>query len=270
MAKIVFWSPKAVTTGATHAAIAMSSLMALDNRFESLLMQTHFQSKKIESSFAPYSDLKAMEVFTNSNVGLTALIRLTDSNKLTPESIRNYARPVLKNRLDILYGFNIVERALYKKIADNTSYILDMAGKAYDAVFLDMPKGTESPYIDEALKSSDLIVVTLRQDNIELDDFFEKYDSIQIFKDKPHVIVIGDYDINSKYTVFNIKNKYRAKVPVYGLVHSAAFKDACNDGMVMDFFMKNLNANKNDTAGALVNEVRRINQDIVEMLKIRD
>lgn len=270
MAKIVFWSPKAITTGATHSAIAISSMMALDNRFESLLMQTHFQSKKIEASFAPYSDLKAMEVFTNSNVGLTALIRLTDSNKLTPESIRNYARPVLKNRLDILYGFNIVERALYKKIADNTSYILDMAGKAYDIVFLDMPKGTENPYIDAALKTSDMIIITLRQDNVELDDFFEKYDSIQILKDKPHMIVIGDYDINSKYTLFNIKNKYRTKVPIYGVVHSVGFKDACNDGMVMDYLMKNLNAPRTDAAGALISEVRRMNMDIVETLKIRD
>ena len=100
MPRIVFWSPYENMTGNTHTAVAISTLMGMTHKVTSLLMQANFNSRKMESSFTPYEELKQSGVFNNSNIGINALIRLISSNKLTADSIQNYAKPVLKERLD--------------------------------------------------------------------------------------------------------------------------------------------------------------------------
>ena len=71
----------------------------LEEDFSNILLHGHWLAKKIESSFTDYASLKAQNVFNSSSIGITALARLVESNKLTPESIRNYAKPVLKQRI---------------------------------------------------------------------------------------------------------------------------------------------------------------------------
>ena len=47
MPRVVFWSPENYMTGTTHAAIAISTLMGISHKATCLLMQGHFNSKKI-------------------------------------------------------------------------------------------------------------------------------------------------------------------------------------------------------------------------------
>ena len=107
MARIVFWGPDMAMTGNTHAAIAVSTLMGIVHKTSCLLMQGNYNSKKVESAYTPYDQLKQSGVLENSNLGVSALIRLVTSNKLTADAIQNYAKPVLKGRLDVLYGMTL-------------------------------------------------------------------------------------------------------------------------------------------------------------------
>lgn len=266
MAKVVFWSPRSALTGATHSLIAVSSLTAIDNKFSSLILQGHWQNKRIESAFTAYQDLKAMDVFNNSNIGMSALGRLIDSNKLTSEGIKNYAKPVLKNRLDVLYGLNTKERDAYRKMFENMSYILERADEAYDMVYFDSPKGQNFLAVTNILKSADVIVVTLMQNSIDLDEVLSVYDSIGILKEKKHIILVGNYSPNSKYTLFNIKNKYKIKSPMFAVPHCTAFADAVNDGNVVDFLFKNLNAKPNDEIGYFISETRKAEKAIMSLI----
>ncbi len=266
MAKVVFWSPRSTLTGATHSLIAVSSLTAIDNKFSSLILQGHWQNKRIESSFTAYQDLKAMDVFNNSNIGMSALGRLIDSNKLTPEGIKNYAKPVLKNRLDVLYGLNVKEREVYRKMFENMTYILDKADEAYDLVFFDSPKGQNFLAVTNVLKSADVIVVTIMQNAIDIDEILSVYDSIGILKEKKHIILVGNYSPSSKYTLFNIKNKYKIKAPMYAIPNCVRFADAVNDGNVVDFLYKNLNANPKDQVGYFISETRKVEKAILGLI----
>ena len=76
----------------------------------------------------------AMEV-----IGITALARLVESNKLTPESIRNYAKPVLKQRLDLMYGTNVASREQFAQLTESLGMVIKNATQTYDLVWVDLP-----------------------------------------------------------------------------------------------------------------------------------
>ena len=270
MPKIVFWSPITRTTGNTHAAIAVSALMGMEEDVSAILLHAHWQSRKIESSFTDYDQLNAQNIFSNSNIGMTALSRLVDSNKLTPESIRNYAKPVLKQRLDIMYGTNVTTREQFKALSDTFPAIIRKANETYDFTFVDTPKGVENAYIREILEDADLIVCTINQDIVGLDSFFKEIEQIDLIKNKNKIIVIGDYENKSKCNVFNLKGRYKTKYPVFAVPHNYVFMDACNDGAVIDFFYKNIKADARDYNGYFIAEVRKIVKKILEITKIRD
>lgn len=268
MPKVVFWSPIATSIGQTHASIAVSTLMAIEEDFSNILLHGHWQAKKIESSFTDYSSLKAQNVFNSSSMGITALARLVESNKLTPESIRNYAKPVLKQRLDVMYGTNVASREQFSQLTNSLSMVIQKANETYDLVWIDMPKGTEKKYITDALESADYIICTINQEEVFLDEAIEKYLENDIIKKKPKMLLMCNYESKSKYNIQNIRRKYGIKEPIHAIPHNYVFTDACNDGSVVDFFYKNISADKNDYNGYFIHEIRNITKAVLDHVKI--
>ena len=266
MPKIVFWSPITRTTGNTHAAIAVSTFMGMTEDVSAILLHAHWQTKKIESSFTDYDQLKNMNIFSNSNIGITALSRLVESNKLVPESIKNYAKPVLKQKLDIMYGTNVTKRDQFAALTETFPAIVRKANDAYDFAIVDLPKGSENPYIREVIEDADLVICTINQDIVRLDEFFEEIENNPIIKDKNKIIVVGDYEYKSKCNLFNIKGRYKTKVPMFAVPHNYIFMDACNDGAAVDFFYKNAKAEANDYNGYFIKEVEKTEQLIDEIV----
>jgi len=268
MPKIVFWSPSVVSNGQTHASIAVSTLMAIEEDYSNILLHAHWQARKIESAFTEYSSLKAQNVFNTSSIGITALSRLVESNKLTPESIRNYAKPVLKQRLDIMYGTNVDSREQFNQLTNTISMVIGVSNQTYDLVWVDLPKGTEREYIKKALEDADYIICTIRQEQVHIDEVMKEYLENEIIKNKPKMLLMCDYEPKSKYNIPNIRRKYGIKDDIKVLPHNYVFTDACNDGTVVDFFYKNLGADKNDYNGYFINEVRDITKTVLNHVKI--
>lgn len=268
MPRIVFWSPVATSIGQTHASIAVSTLMAIEEDFSNILLHGHWQAKKIESSFTSYDSLKSQNVFNSSSIGITALARLVESNKLTPESIRNYAKPVLKQRLDVMYGTNVASREQFSQLTNSLSMVINKSNETYDLVWVDLPKGTEKTYITDVLESADYIVCTLSQEEVFLEEAIKKYLENDIIKKKPKMLLMCNYEPKSKYNIQNIRRKYALKDPIFTLPHNYVYTDACNDGAVIDFFYKNLAADKNDYNGYFVHEIRNITKAILDHVKI--
>lgn len=270
MPRIVFWSPYENMTGNTHTAIAISTLMGITHKVTSLLMQANFNSRKIESSFTPYEELKESGVFDNSNIGINALIRLISSNKLTADSIENYAKPVLKERLDILYGMSADDKDGYKQIINNLPYMTRKADEIYDLVFVDMPKSLSKKSIMDTVADAEIVVCVVNQDAVKLSDFFTTLSTNEILKDKTKLIVIADYEVSSKFNVMNIKLKYKVKDPIYVIPHNYMFADACNSGNVVDFLYKNINSDPKDYNGNFIFQSLNIVNEIVNIAKIKD
>lgn len=270
MARIVFWSPSESMTGTTHSAIAVSTLMSIVHKTTSVLMHGNYDSKKIESSFTPFDELKNSGTFLNSNVGVSALIRLVTSNKLTSETVKNYAKPVLKERLDILYGMTQKDEEAYLDVVNNLTYITRKADEIYDLVFIDAPKGTTKKYVLDTLADAEVVVCLVNQDEVKLEEFFNTINEMEEIKNKDKIIVIGDYESRGKYNVRNLKTKYRIKDNIYTIPHNYVFADSCNDGNVINFFYNNINADKNDYNGFFVSQTLEIVERIIEITKIKD
>ncbi|MEG0872489.1 MAG: hypothetical protein RSE00_00950 [Clostridia bacterium] len=270
MPRIVFWSPTKNMSGNTHAAIAVSTLMGIAHKVNSLLMQGNYNSKKIESSFTPYDDLKSSGVFDNSSIGISALIRLVTSNKLTSDAIQNYAKPVLKDRLDILYGMNSKDMDGYSDLVNNLPYITRKAAEIYDVVFIDLPKSADDKFISDTLLDAEIVVCVVNQDVVKLDGFFETVNNMDELKNKSKIFVIGDYEGKAKFNSSNIKLKNTIKEPIFTVPHNYLFADACNSGNVIDFFYRNMNADIKDYNGYFISQVNGIVEKIIELAKIRD
>lgn len=270
MARVVFWSPNATMTGNTHTAVAVSTLMGIVHKATTLLMQGNFDSKKIESSFTMYDQLKESGALDNANLGVSALIRLVTSNKLTADAIQNYAKPVLKGRLDLLYGMTSKDKDGYKDLVNNLPYITRKAAEIYDLVFIDLPKTANYKYIKDTLADSEIVVCTVNQDVVKLDQFFQKVQNVEELKDKKVIYVISDYENKSKFNIANIKMKYRVKDEIFAIPHNFMFADACNSGSVIDFFYKNINADPKDYNGYFISKTNEIVSKIFELSKLKD
>ncbi|MEG2348778.1 MAG: hypothetical protein RSB67_03940 [Clostridia bacterium] len=270
MPRIAFWSPDASMTGNTHVAIAVSSLMGITHKSTCLLMQGNYNSRKIEASFTSYDQLKASGAFESSNLGINALIRLVTSSKLTSDAIENYAKPVLKDRLDVLYGMNSKDIEGYSQLVNNLPYIIRKAAEIYDIVFIDIPKTLDEQYTKATLKDAEIVICVVNQDVVKLDEFFNTLNNSDELKDKQKIIVIGDYENKSKLNISNIKLKYGVKEPIYALPHNYIFSDACNSGTILDFLYRNLNADSKDYNGNFIFQALQIVERIVELGKIKD
>lgn len=270
MPKVVFWGPNSNMTGSTHAILAVSTLMGINHKTKCLLMQGNPNSKKIETSFTPYDELKSSGVFENSDIGIGALTKIVVSNKLTPSTIKNYAKPVLKDRLDVLYGMNSTEVEQYNVMMHNLQYITKNASEIYDLVFLDLPKQSKQDYVKETLSDAELVVCIVNQDVVKLSEFFDDIKNNELLKGKPIIYVIGDYENKSKYNLRNIKIRYGIKEDILAIPHNYIFADACNDGNIIDFFYRNMNAEKNDYNGEFIARVSEVVEKIIEVTKIKD
>lgn len=269
MAKIVFWSPFEEAVGCSHVAVAVSSLMGITHKSTCLLMHSNFGTRKIESCYTLYNDLKSSDMVSESSIGIGSVVRLLRSNKLTPDAIQNYAKPVLKGRLDIMYGMESNSSENKESLKD-LPFIIKKANEIYDAVFVDLTKSTKEEYVKEILADADLVVTVINQEYIKIEEYFTKHINTEILKNKTKLLVIGDYESKSRYNTSNLKFKYRYKEPIYAVPHNYMFSDACNEGNVLDFLYKNINADSKDYNGFFIAQTADIVEKIVEIAKIRE
>lgn len=268
MPKIVFWSPEPKSIGQTLASVALTTVMAIEEDYSNLLLHGHWQAKKIESAFTYFETLKKTNVFGSSSMGITALARLVESNKLTPEGIRNYAKPVLKQRLDIMYGTNVASREQFVQLTKSLNMVIKNAVQTYDLVWIDLPKGTDKDYITEILSEADYVICTINQEAMFLDDSLKAYMENNYIKDKKRMLLVCNYDPRSKYNIPNIRRKYGIKDPMYCIPSNYMFTDACNDGNVIDFIYNNLNADKMDYNGNFIFEVKEALKEILNNVRV--
>ena len=270
MAKIVFWSPFEGGNGQTHAILAVSTLMGILHKARALLMHANKDSKKIESAFTPYDQLLASGTLTSSETGVGALIKIIVSNKLSASTIRNYAKPVLKEKLDILYGNVSKEDDQYEQVLENFPLIARRADEIYDLVFIDCPKGKLSKQTEAIIADSDVLVCTVNQDAVKLQNFFEEIESVEAIKDKPKIYLLCDAEDRTKYNEKNIQRRSMSKARVLEIPHNLYFAEACNDGNIIDFLYKNINADSSDYIGNFITNVNEVVEAVIQESKIKD
>ena len=230
MAKIVFWSPEEGKTGCTHVAIAVSSLMGITHKTSSLLIDANSNAKKIASSYTMYEDLMNANSFNDTNLGMNAIMRLIKSNKLSPDIIQNYSKPVLKGRLDILYS------AIANTTTEERENLLSQI----------------SGYMDINVEYKSNGTVNVRAGNVELVNGAEQKVKFQLVAGDattPAVIQAQDMDGNLLYA--NINDEITGGY-VGGVLDMVNTKD---DGTIT---ISSMIGKINEMANAFANEVNNV------------
>lgn len=266
---VTFWNPvETAQTSTTSSIAAVAAMLPGKCKYRTLVMQTHYSDFSLESSFFNMDKLGNKGSLDIADTGVDALDRLLRSNKLTPESIANYAKPIYKGeRLEVLYGTFKNDLDSYSRILETLPIMIDYANQFYDIVLVDLNKGTSNQEINKILQKSDLIVLTMSQSMTNLKKVFKAMDTLKILQEKPIIPVIGKYDRFSKYNDKNIARAFNYKKKLYTIPYNTQFFDACNDGALTTFISQNIRANPAlDRNGYFIGETGKLVDEIINSL----
>lgn len=188
---ISFWSTEdSAQLCTTATTTAVTAMLPTKCHYKSIVTQTHYSDMSLESAFFNMDKLGNKGSLDISDVGVDALDRLLRSNKLTPENISNYAKPIAKGRLELLYGTFKNDVDSYSRILETFPLILDYASQFYDIVLVDLNKGFESSEVNQILQKSDLIVLSMNQNMQMLKKIFKSMDTLKILQEKTVIPVL--------------------------------------------------------------------------------
>ncbi|MEB3103294.1 hypothetical protein [Ferviditalea candida] len=260
---VVFWSPAPGQTGNTTNLIAVAALLGLEYSSR-LLLLGHLQSRRtpMEQAFMKRRMKGEDEIVFAADTGIDALARLAINRKLTPELIRDYTLPILKDRLDLLPGSNKADKTFILALKDAIEPLLDTAKRYYDLTMIDGGSGTGSGWTQALLQNADLVVVSLNQNRFVLERFFQHQE--ELLKDKKTLLVLGQYDRHSGLTARNIARKHKTSIPIYPVPHQACFMDASQEGRAVDFLFRNRSVPRDHEHYFFMQSVRSLAQAIIE------
>lgn len=267
MSQVVFWGNVRGQLGCTSNVMAASTMIGIDYALRVLVGQAHKTRFTLENAYARRPALIDPSMkFTN--MGFEALERLARSNRLKPGMISDYTIPILHNRLDLLTGTMEPLMSAGGTVHEAANEIYSCASRQYHLTMLDAPSGIKNLAVTSLLEASDLIVVNLTQNLHVLERFFSQEEWPDALHNKPFLLVLGQYDLHSKYTAANIARKFHYPHPIYTVPYCTDYKDAYNDQWILEFFLRNRNVSKRHENYFFVQEVRRLNRAILEKIGI--
>jgi hypothetical protein len=262
--QVGFWSTVHGQTATTSNTLVISLMCALEYRLKILVTHNHYARSTLETSLLNQTFLKT-ELMDLKDTGIDALSRFIKFNKVDKESISSYTTTILRNRLDLLMGTSNPSKELYMSDLNAVmETILTTAKDCYDLQFVDIASG-DNALSNKILLSSDLIVVNINQNSFILEDFFANHKE----KFKNCMYLVGLYDKESRLNIKNIIRKYKInKSDIAVIPYCREFADACNGGKAVDFFLKNLNASKEDSHYEFIMQGRKAVDILLNKLSI--
>ena len=266
MAIVSFWTEDSKETGQTSTAIAVATQMAIHNK-KVLLISTYANNKEFDAAYlkpqVQKTNLLSFLNLTKKSVGMesgvTGLMKIEGSNKLTPDMIRDYTGIIFKDRLEVLSGFDGVETA-----AIDSFYVslVKKANMAYDIVIIDLKKGINE-LAQDMLTVSDVIVYGMTQKRHSIEEYSKSRKEGYTSKMNNLIGYIGRYDKFSKYTQKNIIRSIKTKDSLFPIVYNTLFSDACDEGGVVDYFLKMQTVSEKDRNANFLNNVKELIQGIL-------
>lgn len=274
MAIVTFWSNGKEETAKTLSIAAIATHMAIEYNYKILIVSTVFNDDTLETCYwEPKNAELIKEIAGNKkdiSAGIDGLVKLTLSNKLTPEAVTNYTRLVFPdNRLEVLSGSKAETYQEYEKVRQTYSEVIQAANEFYDLVFVDLNKGLDNDYIKGILNISDLVVVNITQRLKLLREFEKIREENMVFKKDNVMILVGRYDKYSKYNAKNIARTLGYKGEVSVIPYSTLFFEACNEGKVADFFLRFRKLNPTDRNALFIEEIKKAVETIKERLRLQ-
>lgn len=273
MSIVTFWSNGKEETGKTLSIAAIATHIAIQHNQKVLIVSTGYKDKTLGNCFWKEQKIKKnLGLFgpnTNNAIedGVAGLLRAIRSKRATPEGIKNYTKPVLKDRLEVLEAFQ-GDPEDYDEIRNSYMDVIALANNYYDLVFIDLDKELGEENCNAIQKASNVIVANVNQRLSSINEFMETRETMPILKSQKALILIGRYDKFSKYTVKNITRYLGEKNKVSAVPYNTLFFEACEEAGTIDLFFSFAKIKDSDDKNLLfLNEVKRAADNIIYRLQ---
>lgn len=239
---ITFWSNNEKAIGQSVSASLTATVMAMERNYKVLLISADYNNDIIENCFGAQESNKEIvkSIISQSQInfdsGINGLLKLADSNRVTPEIIHDYTKIVFKNRLEVLYTPINIPDEKNTILIEQFKDIIANAAKYYDYVIVDLKKGMKNVSQLDILEMSDLIVLNIDQGIKTI----EKLLKIKEIKNFMHKVVwnICRYDNKSKYNSKNLARTILKKELIYEVPYNTQILDAVQEGNIPELLIR--------------------------------
>ena len=267
MAIVTFWNSTKEQCGTTSSAVALATQVAIEHNIKVLLISTSFNDRTIKDSFWKENKKSPIGLSTNNrydlvNSGIEGIDRALRSNKVSPDIIKDYTQVVLTGRLEILLGLE-GNQGQYDLIKEKYPQIINLAGKYYDLVIVDLDNNVGEKITNDILKESDVIVSMVSQRVNQIEKAKENYEKSSLLKYENSIMTIGRYMDDSKYNVKNISRIIlKSKDLVNTIPYNSLFFDAIQEGKTIDLFLSLIRIKERDINYLFIQEIKRLYENI--------
>lgn len=271
---VTFWSNTQKTIGQTVTASAVATTMAMDCSYKILLISADVNNNQFEKNFGIQQNndglLKSLiqsRPKVDLDSGINGLLRLTRTNRLSPELIKDYTKVIINNRLEILYSPNLMGKDI-NELLDCFKKIITNAGQYYDFVFVDLKKGINLPEIWDILKMSNVVVINTMQNTEQMINFMKIVQAKELLDNGKVVWNIGRYDPESKYNIKTLgKNIWKNDI-IYAIDYNTKLFEATQEGRIANFLLELRSSKGKNKNFYILDESRALMKEIISRYEI--
>ena len=266
---VTFWSNNEKAIGQTVSASVAATVMAIEHNSKVLLISANFNDEMMEKCFGVQETNKEIiktlikKPQINLDSGINGLLKLADSNRVTPDNIHDYTKIIFKNRFEILYSpMNIYDDSSKAIVLEKLKNIIINASRYYDQVIVDLAKGLRYQTQMEILNMSDVIVENIDQGFSTIEQFMKmpEYQNIM----NKIVWNICRHDKNSKYNSKNITRNILKRQMVCETPYNTLLLDAVQEGNVIELLIRFKTVkDDNDNNALFIKEIKDLVQTIL-------
>lgn len=267
---VTFWSNNNKAIGQTVAASVTATVTAIEHNYKVLLISADANNNIIETSFGAQESNKEIvkgivqKAQMNFDSGINGLLKLSESNRVTPELIHDYTKIIFNNRLDVLYS--------PKNISDERQFLEDIkniiinAARYYDYVFVDLKKGLRYSEQLEILNLSDVVVLNIDQRINTIENMLGQKEIQNVYSKA--IWNICKNDKNSKYNSKNLSRKILKKENIYEIDYNTLVADATQEGGIPELMLRFRTLREEDENQEFILKTKKLIEKII--LKYRE
>ena len=270
---ITFWSNNQKSIGQTVSTAIVATVTAIEHNYKVLLISADLNDKMLETCFGAQETNKEIVkgIVKNNQMGLDSgiqgLLKLVDTNRVTPELIHDYTRIIFKNRLEVLYSPNVIEGEREEKEALlKMKNIIINAARYYDYVFVDLKKGIKYSEQLEILGLSDVIVANSDQNADSIESLLKR-EEIQKMQRKIDLNMCRN-DKKSKYNAKNLARKLLKKRGICEIDYNTLVLDASQEGGIPELMLRFRTLRNDDEISEFMAKVKNLIEEI--LIKYRE
>ena len=267
---ITFWSNNDKAIGQTVSASIAATVMAMEHNYKVLLISADVNNTSMENCFGAQEsnrDIVKSLVKTpqiNLNSGINGLMKLADSNRVTPETIHDYTKIIFKNRLEVLYSpMNVTDEKEKNNLLENFKKIIMNAARYYDQVIVDLKKGKKTRQELEILEISNVVVENIEQGIKTIEKFLTTNETKSLLDQNKVVWNICKYDKNSKYNAKNLTRNILKRQAIYETHYNTLVLEATQEGNLAELLIRFRTLKTEDDNSLFISKAKELVEGIL-------